>query len=1167
MKNLFLCIMSLIFLHFPMQAQKMPKPRKGEINLSTWNFEQTGLVELTGEWEFYWHELLNPENFTKKADSAQRVFVDVPGNWNSYSLNNKKILAYGYGTYHLKVWVKGNPVLFIKIMSISSAYKIWANKEFLGEVGKVDTTKANYKPEYRPALFALKTKNDFPADSIHGINILIQAANYYHVNSGIWEIVEIGDLQSFRGETKRQLIINALIVGILLVIAFYYFVLFLLHRDERSTIYLSLFALTMTLRSISVDNRIILDLIPHLNYFALIRIEYLSAYINIIFVALFFYNLFKKQHSKKIINVIVGLGIIAGLIILFSSVQFFTGLRNVFNLYVIVSSSYIAYYSLFKALLNKETGSIAAYIGMFVLLGTAIMDIITTVAVLPLPQIAPAGLVFYVLIQAIVLAQRFSKALNENKYLNKHLESIVVEKTHELKEEKEELQAAEEELRQNNEELLVLNENIVQQKEALNQAYIGLQGQAAMAQILQRVTDTSITLNEFLQFALDSTIKQPWLNIVNKGSIFITNSEGNLKMVAERDLGVLTKTCAIIKPGQCLCGKALKEKKLLFHDCVDEAHEIRPTGMKAHGHYNVPLLFEDRVVGVLNLYVEHGHKQTAKEKSFLTTLAGVLASVIQRRQIQTALDMQTSKLFQQNKELTTLKETIEGKEQQLQRIIENQGEGFILIDLKGNVTYSNTSALEILRIDKEAILTKNLIHFFNEDRLSELRKKTENLEKYQKYSFEELAQTANKDLIFIQATITSNYNNSDKKIGYIINFRDITVLKKNEEKLKNANIALKKYYVALEQSPLTIVITNTKAQMEYVNPAFTKTSGYSLGEMKITPRLLKSGKTPIETYKNMWETIRAGKIWKGEFINKKRNGQEYIERAVIAPIKNTTGNIINYVAIKEDITQRRRNEQKLKEQHILIEKAFRNINDSINYARTLQKSLLNKNKLQELFKDKYSLLFIPRDKVSGDFFYVNKILKWLIFAVGDCTGHGVPGAFLSVMSYSFIDEIVRNSEVNNPAQALELLRSRIKQTFANGTKDGLDIALCAIDTQKNTLLYAGAYNPLVIIRGAELIETKATYNPIGHYRQEHPFELHQIALEAKDRIYLFSDGFVDQFGGERNRKFMRKRFYNVLQELTEIPINEQSEILREIFTKWRGANEQIDDVSVLGIEW
>jgi len=161
-----------------------------------------------------------------------------------------------------------------------------------------------------------------------------------------------------------------------------------------------------------------------------------------------------------------------------------------------------------------------------------------------------------------------------------------------------------------------------------------LESQGVLSVILQESVDTNLTINEFLENALNVILYLPWLEVMSKGSIFLTNKKNELEMIASQGLGELVNTCALIKSGQCLCGKALEKKELLFNNCVTAEHEIQPVGITPHGHYNVPIMLDDQVLGVLNLYVEHGHVKTDEEEEFLILVADTLASVIYRHQLE-----------------------------------------------------------------------------------------------------------------------------------------------------------------------------------------------------------------------------------------------------------------------------------------------------------------------------------------------------------------------------------------------------------------------------------------------------------------------------------------------------------------------------------------------------
>ena len=270
------------------------------------------------------------------------------------------------------------------------------------------------------------------------------------------------------------------------------------------------------------------------------------------------------------------------------------------------------------------------------------------------------------------------------------------------------------------------------------------------------------------------------------------------------------------------------------------------------------------------------------------------------------------------------------------------------------------------------------------------------------------------------------------------------------------------------------------------------------------------------------------------------------------------------------MTEPQKAEEILKKQKKQIEKAHKNMTDSINYAKTIQNALLTNTKLIDTYIDSYFIFNKPKDQIGGDFYYFNKIGKHIIFAVADCTGHGVPGAFITVLGITYLHEITKLKEINNPSKALNLLRKNIKKMFKEfGSKNnnGLDIAFCAINTETNILEYAGAYNPLIIIRNNELIEYKATRNPIGFYPKETDFKNNRIQLQNNDLIYLFTDGFQDQLGNQNYTKFNYTRFKALLFEIHKYDMKKQKEILKDILNKWQGKNNQTDDILIFGMKF
>ncbi len=252
-----------------------------------------------------------------------------------------------------------------------------------------------------------------------------------------------------------------------------------------------------------------------------------------------------------------------------------------------------------------------------------------------------------------------------------------------------------------------------------------------------------------------------------------------------------------------------------------------------------------------------------------------------------------------------------------------------------------------------------------------------------------------------------------------------------------------------------------------------------------------------------------------------------------------------------------------------IKEAHKDITDNIKYAKTIQNALLTSKELIDSYFNDYFLLFKPKDQVSGDFYYINKINNNLIFAVADCTGHGVPGGFLTILGITYLHEIVRKEDIQNVGDALNLLRQRIKNTFkAFGSENynGMDIAICAINQKTNILQYSGAYNPLWIIRNDKLTEYKATRNPIGFYPKEISFIPKEIQLQNNDIIYLFTDGYPDQINNE-NKKFSKRQLKDVFLEIHTMPLNKQKKHLVKNLKHWRQKQIQIDDITILGIKW
>jgi len=794
-------------------------------------------------------------------------------------------------------------------------------------------------------------------------------------------------------------------------------------------------------------------------------------------------------------------------------------------------------------------------------------------------------------------------------------------------------------------------------------------------------------------------------------------------------------------------------------------------------------------------------------------------------------------LRQNNEELQTLNDNLFESEERYKKLIENQGEGFAVFDLNEKFIFVNNAGAKIFNLSSNDLISKSLKDFVNDKQYEIVKAQTKFRKRGENTSYELILNISEDEIRYIQVTGSPDYNTEDVLIGSIGIFRDITDLKIADQRLKEANLKLTKYFVAIEQSHATVLITNRAGKIEYTNPQFTKLTGYTFEEAKgKTPRVLKSGKTSKDTYENLWTTIINGEVWKGEFLNKKKDGTEFWEKAIISPVFNNEKIITNYIAIKEDITELKKAEQIIKNKteqqqillnnipafiffkdldlkYLMVNKSYANIlnipeneiigksdldlvpyeiaekyikvdkqiiesresilnfeslqidnegnenwasiskvpyfdndgniagivgivlditerkvneqiirektiqfentiinmadgylkadfrgkfvnfnptivkefgcesfeevfatniydwiilseseqksfvtqlirnkkvnnfsyqfkpknrdlqfaelnafvyynkkgkpegfeaiirnvteqknhqqlllnlnenlrqsfdtlqqqsriivtahnkiTESINYAKTIQDALLPSQNICDNLLNEHFILFKPKEIVSGDFYYIKKIENKLFVAVADCTGHGVAGGFMTVLSITFLDIILNQNSNYSAAEVLTNLRTRILnifEQFGSDNRNGLDISLCIIEHQNNKLQFSGAYNSLFIISNNQLNEYLSVKAPVGYYPKEKDFYNTDIQLQTNDLIYMFSDGFFDQFGGDKIRKFGKKQAKEFLLEIKNLNLIEQKNLFDKKFVEWQGDEKQTDDVTVLGFK-
>jgi serine phosphatase RsbU (regulator of sigma subunit)/HAMP domain-containing protein len=267
-----------------------------------------------------------------------------------------------------------------------------------------------------------------------------------------------------------------------------------------------------------------------------------------------------------------------------------------------------------------------------------------------------------------------------------------------------------------------------------------------------------------------------------------------------------------------------------------------------------------------------------------------------------------------------------------------------------------------------------------------------------------------------------------------------------------------------------------------------------------------------------------------------------------------------------------RQKQEIESKNEELEILYKQVTDSIHYAKRIQDAILPSGmRVKKLLPDSF-ILFKPKDIVSGDFYWIEQKSDLVYFAAVDCTGHGVPGAFMSLVGYNILKDILNNTSASKPSEILDSLREGVVNTLKSDetgkqAKDGMDMTLCAINYEKMELQYAAAFNPLYIVRNGELLQFQANKFPIGAFvgEKEH-FDNHVIPLQKGDQIFIFSDGYADQFGGPNGKKFMVGNFRKLLTSIAALPSEEQKLKLDETLVSWQGGQEQVDDVLVIGVK-
>ncbi len=410
------------------------------------------------------------------------------------------------------------------------------------------------------------------------------------------------------------------------------------------------------------------------------------------------------------------------------------------------------------------------------------------------------------------------------------------------------------------------------------------------------------------------------------------------------------------------------------------------------------------------------------------------------------------------------------------------------------------------------------------------------------------------------------------------------------EQLEFVNAELEKLSIVASKTDNSVVILDKNGDIEWVNEGFTRMLGMSFAEYKqlYGNNLFQVSLNPdIREVVNQSIKHKQSAIYTGKTLNKQ--GKEIWIQTTLTPVLDGNEHLTQLIAVETDVTQMKLAEKKIAKQN-------QNITDSIQYARRIQQALMPLDEvLNSIFPENF-VMYKPKNIVSGDFYWLHTVninsTKAIMLAVGDCTGHGVPGAFMSLLGISFLNEIaskIYSLEELKAYKVLNFLREMVKKALRqtgkeNEARDGIDIALCILSPMSNKnvfLQYSGANSPMYVIKSnstksfmegedegfrGDLLELKPDKMPIGiHLKEKDTFAQEEMELEEGDAIYMFSDGYVDQFGSEFVCKFLSKRFKQLLIDTQHFSIKKQYDILEQTLSEWKGEREQVDDILVMGV--
>jgi PAS domain S-box-containing protein len=737
--------------------------------------------------------------------------------------------------------------------------------------------------------------------------------------------------------------------------------------------------------------------------------------------------------------------------------------------------------------------------------------------------------------------------------------------------------------------LINMRKNLVENEQRDKERNWIVRGVAEISEIL-RLHDTLDPLGEdVIKFILEK------INAI-QGAFYVVNEEDDpvtIDLRASFAYGRKKYLQKRFKFAEGLVGQAVAEKDTILRTEIPKEYVTITSGILGDQRPTclliVPLITNEEVYGVLEF--AGFRKFDSSQVNFVKELSLILARTIfnikvnertrrlleesqamsnelkEKQEVlrQNAEEMQATQeeLQRTNDRLEEQIEEVNRTQKRMQLLLENASEVITIYEEDETIRYISPSVELILGYGQKELIGKSdvdLVHPDYQDVFRGLFKKMAD-HPDEKVTVQYEYRTKEGNYIWIESTGTNCMSNPAIH-GFILNSRDITERRRAELEQR-----MRSKMQALSENSPDLIARLEQDSISYINPVIEAYSG-SGPEAFLNRKIHETDldKSVLERWLQIVEQVNAtnNKV-ATEMDFPSKMGQRVMQVNAI-PEYDESEKLESVLVVSHDITERKMIE-------LEIQNKNKKITESINYAKRIQNAILpNTRVINRALPDSF-ILYKPRDVVSGDFPWYVQIKDDIFIAAVDCTGHGVPGALLSLIGYFLLNDIVRSRKVTEPGRILDLLDEGVTTTLRQDedatTKDGMDIALCKINLASRQVEYAGAHRPLYVARGGEIEEIKGNKFPIGGgiFKNQTNFTNHKIKLNKGDSIYFSSDGFPDQFGGPEGRKFGPRKVRDTILQVHDKPMKEVMEIFDREWETWRGDQKQTDDVLLIGIKF